>query len=50
MLPDPDSAIWSLTMHASVELAILSAPTMLTVAVVIVIYASGLCRGKKGTL
>lgn len=31
-------------------LLVLSAPTMLAVAVVIVVYISGLCRGKKGVL
>ena len=31
-------------------LLVLSASTMLAVAVVIVVYASGLCRGKKGVL
>ena len=33
-----------------IELAILSAPTMLAVAVVIVVYTCNLCRGKKGAL
>jgi hypothetical protein len=31
-------------------LLVLSAPTMLAVAVVIVVHISGLCRGKKGVL
>lgn len=31
-------------------LLVLSAPTMVAVTVVIVVYASGLCRGKKGIL
>jgi hypothetical protein len=31
-------------------LLVLSAPTMLAVAVVIVVYISGLRRGKKGVL
>jgi hypothetical protein len=31
-------------------LLVLSAPTMLAVAVVIFVYVSGLCRGKKGAL
>ena len=31
-------------------LLVLSAPTMLAVAVVIVVYTCNLCRGKKGAL
>jgi hypothetical protein len=31
-------------------LLVLSAPTLLAIAVVIVVYVSGLCRGKKGVM
>jgi len=37
-------------MSANLELAILAAPTMLAVAVVIVVYAYSVCAGKRREL